>query len=946
MYILLKNSMYKKLLLIILFILFGLSVFAQKSVQATVFDASNNYPLEMVTVQLLNAKDSSFVRGAQTNAKGWFSLSKVNPGKYILIISSVGYNNHIENLEMQQSDLILKSIRLEENVQALKELEVKGVAAQMVVKGDTLEYNASAFKVAENAVVEDLMKKLPGVEITAEGKITVHGEEITNIRVDGKKFFDGDIEMATKNLPADMIDKIQVLEQKSEMAQLTGFEDDDTQRIINLTTKPNRRKGVFGNLVGAAGFDTESLFRYDANANINIMAGESQTSVVAGANNVNTARSGRGRGGWGANNGITETQNIGINNNAIVNPKLIIGGDASFNHSNNLSEVNSTKESYLRGSVFNDSTYNRSLTDRISSGLRLETEWKPDSLTTIIIQPNINYSTGTSQSFRDYSYLQDSETTSYGWANNHGYNNNLNAGTRLIISRKFSSKLGRTLTANFNTGFTQSNNHGFNYSQKTSLDSVNLINQYTHNNSDRFNFDTRISFVEPLWNNKNVLETVLTFGTNTQTSTKNQFASNDITAFKRLNPEDYTDTVAAYSNDFKNRFFRESLELNYRFTETDYTLTLGLKAEPSQTYSSTKYGDGSFRDVSNEVFNFAPNGRFQYNFRKKEFLRFDYRGRSQQPSINQMQPVKNNEDLMRETVGNPTLNPSFTNFMRLMYSTFNDQRFSSFSTWLSANFVKDQLVTNRIYDHTGKQYVQTINSNKLPFTFNGNIMYNTPLLNKRLHFNTSTNVGYNENYGFTKKYDDLVDIDVDNLVIGDLSFTRRYNAQEQLSLTFSHDYIELGTRANLRYSNSLNNLSDRLTETFDWTLQGNVTVRLPYDITINSDINFSDRVGYSNFDQSEILWNASIDKSLFKNKSVLSIRWFDILQQRLNINQTVNANSVSFSKYNTLTSYFLVSFSYRLSSFGGNNPEVSSGQRRPGGGQGRGGGMRGGGMMF
>ena len=237
-----------------------------------------------------------------------------------------------------------------------------------------------------------------------------------------------------------------------------------------------------------------------------------------------------------------------------------------------------------------------------------------------------------------------------------------------------------------------------------------------------------------------MLEAVLAFSTNSQKSNKDQFASTDTTSFSRKDAEEYTDTVSDYSNNFTNRFFRETLEMNYRYTDTNYSLTLGMRAEPSQTYSETVYGNGDIRDVSNEVFNFAPNGRFQYNFGRKEFMRFDYRGNTRQPSVSQMQPVKNNDDLMRETVGNPGLNPSFTHDMRLMYSTFNDSTFSSFSTWISGNFTKDQLVTNRIYDSSGKQYTQTVNLDKIPVSFNGNVMFNTPIIQKRLHFNTSTNL--------------------------------------------------------------------------------------------------------------------------------------------------------------------------------------------------------------
>jgi hypothetical protein len=397
----------KNLLLSILFTL-SIGAFAQHSIQSSVFDAKNGQAIEMGTVRLLRATDSTFVQGCQTDVKGAFELTKIKPGNYVLVISSVGYNDYKRNIKMENKDIILKSIQLNENIQLLKEVEVKGTAAQLVVKGDTLEFNATAFKTPENAVVEDLLKRLPGVEISSDGKITVNGEQIKKIRVDGKKFFDGDIEMATKNLPAEMIEKIQVLEQKSVMAQLTVFEDENTERIINLTTKPNRRKGVFGNLVGGLGLDVDKEFRYDGNLSLNIMSGEGQTSIVGGANNVNTTRSSRGRwGGGGQNSGITETQNLGVNNNTIVNPNLKIGSDASFNHSINRTLSESNKESFLRESIYNDSTFNKSVNETYSANLRLEAEWKNDTLRTIIFQPSIDYSNNISQSYRNYIYKTD-----------------------------------------------------------------------------------------------------------------------------------------------------------------------------------------------------------------------------------------------------------------------------------------------------------------------------------------------------------------------------------------------------------------------------------------------------------------------------------------------------------------------------------------------------------
>ncbi len=906
----------KKNLILATLLFSSLLMFAQRSIQSTVFDSKNGLALEMATVRLLKTADSTLVQGAQTDVKGSFTLSKIKPGNYVLIVSTIGYNDYRQAIKMENRDIILKNIQLAENVKALNEVEVKGTAAQMVVKGDTLEYNATAFKTPDNAVVEDLLKKLPGVEISAEGKITVHGQDIKRIRVDGKKFFDGDIEQATKNLPADMIEKIQVVEQKSEMAQLTGFEDNETERIINLTTKASRRKGTFGNINAGAGIDVNNDFRYDGNASLNIMNGNMQNSINLGGNNLNTSRASRGRGSWGggANAGITTSQNFGINNNTILNDNLKIGGDASINHSNNISQNESNRTSYLKETTYNDLSEYSSMNDRWSANLRLEVEWKIDSLNTIIFQPNMNYTSGISETQREYSYKTEGDSTSWGNSKNDGTNNSISGGFSVIYNRKFTSKPGRSFTANLRTNFSENESESFNNSEKYTKDLTTLLDQFTENSSNRFNTSLRMSFVEPLWNNKNMLETALSINNNNTTSVKNQYFRDAGSNFTERR-DNYTTLNEEYSNNFENRFLSESLELNYRYTEQNYNIMLGLNAEPSQTKNLRIYGNGFVRDTTYSVFNFAPTGRFQYNFGKKEFARIDYRGRTEQPSIDQMQPVKNNSDLMSETVGNPGLNPSFSHNFRLMYSRFNDKTFSSFNTFLNASATKDALVSNRIYDNTLKQYNQTINSEEIPVNLNGNVMYNTPIIQKRLHFNTSSNIGYRTNYSYVSRN---VNINIEHLILGDLSKTRYYNASEEIALTLTHDIIELGIRGRIGYSNSLNNLKNEVTETYDWSARGNLVLRLPYNFTISSDISYSDRAGYAiNMDQSEILWNASVDKSVFKNRGTLSLKANDLLRQRLNIRQTVGDNYVQFNSYNTLPSYFILSFSYRINRFAG-----------------------------
>jgi hypothetical protein len=900
----------KKILVITsLFLFFTISSFAQRSIQAMVFDAKNGLPIEMGSVRLLRTADSVYVQGGQTDTKGNFMLSKVKPGSYTILVSMMGYVEYRQKITMAQRDIILKNIQLKEDSRLLKEVEVRGTAAQMVVKGDTTEFNATAFKTQQNAVVEDLLKRLPGVEVSAEGKITVHGQAITKIRVNGKKFFNDDVEMATKNIPAELIDKVQVLDQKSDMALLTGFEDNDTERIINLTFKPNRKKGTFGNISGGAGVDLNGAFRYDGNGIINLMDGDSQSTITAGGNNTNTTRSSRGRGGSGVNSGLTTTQNIGYNLNSILNPKLKIGGDASLNHSFNETVTQSNRQSFLVDSTYTNNSSTISHSDQYSAYMRLEAEWKPDTLNTVLFQPNINYSRSFSDSERDYTNLTDTTLTSKGNTLNNGNGSSINGGLGIIYSHKFTSKKGRTFTANLQTGLSQNNNESYNYSKNNTRYDSTIVDQHTLSHSNSYNVSLRMSFVEPLWNLKNFLETTVSFKNNVSTSEKDQYNKD---AFGNYNALD-----SVYSNNFENRFYSETLELNYRYVDKTYNIMLGMKGEPSQTYSYRSYQNGYTLPISNEVVNFAPTARIQYNFGRKKFMRIDYRGQTEQPSISQLQPVKNNSNPMNVTIGNPDLKPDFNHSLRMMYTSFNDSTFSSFNASVWSQLTKDALVTNSIYDATGKQYSQTVNSAKMPFNVNGNVMFNIPLIQKRLHFNTNTSFGVNQYYGYSSRGLNAKSFTLDSIPLGNMSETFRYNAGESISLTYTADLVEIGLRGSFRYSNTQNNLNPTIQVTRDWSGGGNLIFHLPYNINIGSDLNYTTQLGYSSTPQNQLIWNGSIDKTIFKNLGVLALKVNDILHQQLNIRQTIGDNYIQYNTYNVLPTYFILSFTYKINNFKG-----------------------------
>lgn len=908
---------------------------ADYSIQSKVMDKKSEAYIEMATVRLLSAKDSSFVCGGVTDQYGAFNLKKVKNGKYILEVKYLGYDNYYQNIQVQNKSLMLRNIMMEESTQRLGAVSVTGMAAQMLVKVDTIEFNAAAFKTTENAVVEDLLKRLPGVEVS-DGSITVNGEAIKRIKVDGKKFFDGDIEMTTKNLTADMVEKIQVIDEKSDMAKLTGFEDDETERIINITLKKNRKKGIFGNVKGGLGADMTQIgpeaegidlsaygkgydwsqyfkhdARYDANAFVNFMFGDSQTALVAGANNINSSRSGRGRGGrsWG-NGGVTQTQNIGINNNTQVSENLALGGDLSYNRSSNFSESESTRDSWLAEDTLTNNNRSQSTGKSDNSNVRLEMEWKIDSMNTLVVQPSMSFSHNESVRQSDYDYYTNGDSTSWGNSFNTSRSDNTNARLNLIYSHKSSLKRGRTFTINLGGNMSESLSKGHNLSNKFTRDETQIIDQESLNTSDSYSFNVRGSFVEPLWNMKNFMELSGSFNYSKRTSEKSQYDKNDEGIYNVLDTE--------YSNNYLNRSMSEVLEAKYRYNDGVTNITAGFKVQPSQNHSHTQYMDGNAPYITEQqVVNFSPSLSLRYNFGdRRNFIRMEYRGNSSQPSISQMQPVKNNNDLMNETVGNASLLPAYSQNLRFVITKFNPVTFASWNATINGSMTQNALVSNSIYDATGKRYNQTVNALKNPFNMSGSFMFNAPIIENRLHFNTRTSANYSERFGYTSRLEDL-NLDINNLPLGAESRTQNYSVNENLSLTFTHDIIEVGARGSFSYGHTHNRLSGSKQNTMNWSGRGNINLHLPHSINIATDISYNDRRGYSNFDQSEIMWNATIDKIFGKNLT-LQLRMTDILRQRLNISQTIGDNYISFQKYNTLPSYFVLTVTYKISKFGGN----------------------------
>ena len=947
----------KRITLIITFFVIVLTAMAQKTLSGTILSKTDGQPVEMATVRLFayDGADSTLVQGAQTYYDGLFILSNIKAGKYRLLVSSVGFNEHSQWVEMKNADIDLPAIRLKEQVQHLAEVNVSGKAAEMTVKGDTIEYNTAAYQVSETATVEELLKKMNGVEVDKEGNVTINGEEIKGVRIDGKKFFGDDVQTATKNIPADMIEKIQVIDEKSDMAKLTGFEDDEGERIINLSLKKNRKKGVFGNYSGALGADMvtdnggwfdygnpaygttdaarmshfiENDARYNANIFTNLLLGESQTTIIGGANNTNEIRSRRGRGWFGGQNaGITASENLGVNTNIDLTSQLgdkanrqigdektslLLGGDATINHSNNDTRTLSNKESYSADSITyidRDSTVKR--THSWDAQMRLEMEYQIDSMNKLILRPQINYTNSASTQDNDYVFRRDTTLINNGSQHQRSLQEEIGASMRAIYNRKF-AKPGRTLTMRANVKFTNTSKRDSTKAVDKMTESAS-VDQHTQSSNNALSYSLRTSFVEPIYGKNHFIETVLSLSGNNRSSVKNQYTMDPLLGEYRYD--------SVFSNELSNNMYTEQVELNYRWVSEKIDLTAGARVLATQTYSKTYYGGELARDTLYNRWNWSPNVRFRYKFGKKEFARIVYRGNVNQPTIQQMEPVRNNSDAMNETVGNLGLNPAFNHNIFAMYSRFNQDKFSSIMTGMHANITQDALVNNTIYDKTGKRYLQTVNAKMIPWNVGVNFMSNTPFYKKMFQFHSRTTASYNQRVAYVlreREADEIAALIAANqLSLGDESKTGNFRMTSDLTLRFTHQLVDIGVKNTNIYSLTHNSLDpDNISHIGDWIVTGDVTFHLPKAWNIATDVSYTSRHGYEGLtDVNELIWNFSIDKTW--KSSTLTLKVYDLLNDKKNIVQTISETSVSYQKFNTLPTYFMLTYTYKLNRMGG-----------------------------
>lgn len=940
----------RKIYLFLLSTCFTLLLAAQKngSVKGLAYDTIGKQPVTSATVTVLEKKDSSLVSFTMTGPDGQFELKGLTNGDYRLLITHVNYynSNSYFTISENKKTAELGNVVMNDKTKILEEVVIAAEAPPITLINDTIQYNAGSFKVQPNASVEQLLKKLPGVKVEKDGTIKAQGEKVNRVLVDGKEFFGNDPKMATKNLPADAVDKVQVYDRQSDQAQLTGFEDGNYEKTINLKLKKDKKKGLFGKINGGAG----TIDRLEGKFNVNSFKGARQLSAIAMGNNTNAegfsfmdilnftgelARMQRGGGGnininmsgdeasamglnMGGNRGINTIWGGGVNYNNIIGKKLDFQSNFFSNHYNPKQESDISRQYFLPGSSYFYNQHSKS--DNISNTQRLNLNmlYQLDSMNSIRINPSLNYQNSNNQSRTDYQTLSESQAlTNEGYSINKSNNEGYNFRNDLIWRKKFARK-GRTFSLSLQTTLNESNGDGslssINSFYKTdgSLLSRDTLNQVIESKGNLKGYTARAVYTEPLWK-KTLLEFSAGKSDSKNTAVKKTHDFNKVNGkFDKLN--------TFLSNDFENTYGYVTAGARIRTQKKKYYYSLG--ASWQQAELEGKIISGTKDSLISKTFrNLLPTARFQYNFTKYKSFSLNYATSTNQPSISQLQPVPDNTNPLSVREGNPYLKQEFNHLVQAnlnMISPFkNKNLFLNLQGRVTENKISNYDSVNLA---TGVRISKPVNVNGV-YNLNSNFSYSMPVrfLKATMEFSAAT--GYNQNKQLVNNQAGQAIVNTIRTFSTGPELRLDMNATDKLNIVLGTAINYNKTKYSLQSAFNSNYLSQEYSASVDW--------ELPKGFFFSTDMTYTKNTQRAaGFNTKVALWNASISKQILKyNRGELKLSGKDLLNQNIGVNRNTNNNYVEDSRILTLRRFFLLSFTYNLSKTGLSKNNNSGGIR-------------------
>ncbi|MDD2793315.1 MAG: outer membrane beta-barrel protein [Sediminibacterium sp.] len=915
----------------IAFLLIGVSLSAQSSgsvITGRVYDSLYKKGLSYATVSVVKEQDSTLVSFTRADSTGKFRLSGIPKGNYLISFSYVGYLPVWKSVQLRAGEQLSLGDVPVTDLQHAGEVIVTAKRPPVTINNDTVEFNTENFKTQPNAVVEDLLKKLPGVTVDKDGTVQVNGQRVNRFLVNGKEFFTGDPKLATRNLDADAIDKVQVFDKKSDRSEFTGVDDGQQEKAINLKLKKDRNNALFGKITAGAG----TKERYDAQANVNQFKGDRQASFIGMGNNTNRqgfslsdvmnftgdlARGARNGGGvnirigpnedngglpvsgMGPNQqGIATTYAGGLNYNNTWNKKtdLNLNGIGSDVNLTTNREIN--RQNLLPGNSF---TYNAASSDvKQSRQQRLNAmlDQRFDSFTSIKFTPQITLQQNDNNSSSNYVSLDQAgiklnEGATLSQTRSEAFNLNSN----LLLRHRFKKK-GRTISSTISLAYNSSKLNG---SLRTSNrfytggialpDSV--IEQINSRDADTRSIGANLVYTEPV-GKKSLLEFSGFYNTNTGKSIRNTYDFNGASGkYDRRN--------LLLSNDFNSRYQYGGGGINFRSNIKKFSITSGANLQFA-ALESTNNSNASF--IQRSFTDLLPSVNIQYRRRNTSTLGLVYSTSTAQPSTFQLQPVADISDPLNTYVGNPDLKRSYTQSLTLNMSSVDIYTQNNLFAFLSYSKTDDAVVTSDVIKPNGSRVSTPVNANGNHYLI-ASVNAGRPLkkLKSRVDLGISANVFRNM-----------------SLVNGAENAIDNYSITPNIGYNFAIDTtIDISFRARLNFNTAKYALQPQLNNRYvQKVFSFDMNNYLPGGLILNNDLNMTVNSGRSDgFNTNVLLWNLSLSKSFLKQKRAeLRFSVMDLLNQNAGINRTANQNFVQDTRYNVLQRYFQLSFSYRLNRSG------------------------------
>ena len=979
--------MVRRIVVAIIGLFAALALSAQNyKITLTLQDASTGEAVGFATVSANPVKGNP--KYTLSDGEGHAVIEKVRAGKYTLKAEIMGYKTHEQTINIA-GNLDLGTIKLEQDREVLDAASVSAVGNPIVIKKDTVEYNASSFKISDDNMLVDLLKKLPGIEVSEDGTITSNGETVSKITIAGKTFFLDDPQLASQNIPAKLVQKVKVVKKKSEQAEFTGIDDGNEETVIDLTVQPGMMNGVFGSAMAGGGADIpKSGNAYDPRWQGAFMGGRfsetSQISIIANANNTNNrgfndlsgsmmnsmmgGGGGMGRmggGGWGRQNGITTSWMGGVNGNFdLMGDQMDLGGNYLYNGSIVDVTEDSYKETYLSdGSTLYSDTDGSShrFTDGHRFGMRLDHKFSEN--TSILFQPQVNFGRGSysQQSVFDTWRNSQANRTNSGFSNNMGNNKNVQTRGFLLFRHRLGIP-GRTISVNVDWNISNNSMDGYNQSlTNTVFDEKGepaadptIVNQRVDQSSKSRSVGGRMVYTEPLgnyfyfegsyninWNQSNTVKDVYNILTDAARYA-GWVPTQEIVEMAKNAAETYDES---YSNQITNRSLTQNIGAAFMYQKEQARAQLGVSAIPTNTYN---YTNG--KEYTDKRWNFAPRAMVFYDFNDNSNLRLFYFGRSSQPSTSQLNPVLDNSNPLSMALGNPYLTPYFSHNLRSDLEYSNKQTFFTARLHLEGGLTQNPITSALWYDQNGRQYSFPVNGSN-SYNASARIMVNAPIAKSDFSISNMTNASFSksgsyigstmdmtdywdgDSFNYEKFHDDYFDGDkLSSSSPFQANETRALSFTERIRATYRTDDVEAIISGRTRFSKPWYTVQAAVDAT--WNNQVSASFKwtiFDTGMEVSTDANYNWYRGYTSAPPAQFVWNASFSVPLFQRQATLSLKAYDILDKAKNLTVSDTANYHQEVLNNTLGRYVMLSLTWRFGNFGEARQQM---QNRMGGGRG------------